>query len=121
MITETWLNSNTTDAPIISSLNTPPFNFVSFPRAAHAGGLGLVYHSNLNIIKTTIPNIDSSEIVFIHLKNSEQISLKIILIYRPPNNDIQTFISDFNNIIIPNITTNTIILGDFNIHINKNS
>ena len=78
-----------------------------------------MYHSNLNIIKTTIPNIDSSEIVFIHLKNSEQISLKIILIYRPPNNDIQTFISDFNNIIIPNITTNTIILGDFNIHINK--
>ena len=68
MITETWLNSNTTNVPIISSLNTPPFNFISFPRAAHAGGLGLLYNSNLNIIKTTIPKIDSSEIVFIHFK-----------------------------------------------------
>ena len=41
--------------------------------------------------------------------------------YRPPNLKFQDFIKDFLSHLPQNITSNTILLVDFNIHVNKTS
>ena len=46
------------------------------------------------------------------------ISLSLLLIYRPPNNDYRSFITDFTDIVHDNSTENLLILGDFNFHVN---
>ena len=44
---------------------------------------------------------------------------KIIIIYRLPSLSFTNFITDLYNFVVPLITLNTIIVGYFNIHVNK--
>ena len=52
----------------------------------------------------------------ITLKSSNDIYFKIIVIYRPPNNDFTYCFNELSNLVINSNIYNTIFVGDFNCH-----
>ena len=98
-----------------------PYNFINFPREGRGVGIGILYNSSLRI---TLPKhiiTSSMELVMFTISRKNQQTIIICIIYRSPNLYFQNFLIDFTTYISPNITCNTIILGDFNIHVNKSN
>ena len=46
--------------------------------------------------------------------------IRFIIIYRPPSNNYISFLNDLNDLLATTQLDNTILLGDFNFHINLN-
>ena len=61
------------------------------------------------------------ELVICTISQKCKQSIKFIIMYRPPNLEFQDFIKDFLSHVPQNITSNTILPDDFNIHVNKTS
>ena len=71
---------------------------------------------------TMIKSIDFTEPQCIKVNIiSNSLAITIYVIYRPPNSDLTSFLSDYYTYFTNNIIDeNTIILGDFNIKMNLN-
>ena len=80
-----------------------------------------MYKSHLTISSTThILSPNAKFVTFsLHFHNSK--SIKWIVVYRPPDSHPSSFIDEFIDLIRSFSTDNFIILGDFNILINKSN
>jgi hypothetical protein len=123
-LVETWLGSE--EYAIIQELTPNGYSFMNFARDSehHGGGIGVLYKSS---IKLTITSTQWDTKFFEHccVKDS-QTGLCFICVYRPfPStvNKFRTsdFLEEFDNFIndITTLPNKIIILGDFNIHVNK--
>ena len=76
----------------------------------------------MKLISFSSADLHNSDTIIISLLTPDKVTLQIILIYRPPSTTHQLFLDDLND-LISSLTnkTSTIILGDFNCHINLNS
>ena len=79
----------------------------------------ILYRSNLNVLFSRKLELYKSEIVTCTITNKSNSIAKIIIIYRPPSLSFTNFITDLYDFVVPLFTLNTIILGDFNINVNK--
>ena len=62
--------------------------------------------------------ISGSECIIVVLQTSKNTYTRFVIIYRPPSNNYISFIDDLNDLLISIKLNNTIILGDFNFHVN---
>ena len=88
------------------------------------GGIGVVFKNSIKLISSTSANLDDSDTktLILTLLTANNLYLRIILIYRHTSSSYLLFLDNRNDIISSmSNTSNTIILGDFNIHINKNN
>ena len=86
------------------------------------GGVGVIFKNSIKLISSTSVNLSDSDTIILTLLTANNLYLRIILIYRPPSSSYLLFLDNINDIISSmSNTSNTIILGDFNIHINKNN
>ncbi|XP_072041350.1 uncharacterized protein [Amphiura filiformis] len=122
-LTETWLT--TTDNVVIAELTLPGYNFLTIPRGScnFGGGLGVLYKVAL---KLQLLSSDFCSSTFEHaIISDKQNKVMYVLIYRPypsPTNGLKTseFLKEFD-VFLTHINcygTKTIMLGDFNIHVN---
>ena len=102
-ITETWLSSHIYDNEIL------PSNFIIYRNGQNSRGGGVMLAIDQSISIKTIPSPEDIEAVVVHLT---QHSVKLCLVYNPPNSDklyqqkLISFLSKLND--------NIVILGDFN-------
>ena len=73
-------------------------------------------HNDFHIISPNCLVFSYSDGLSITLKSSNDIIFKIIVIYRPPNNDFTYFFNEFSDLVINSNIYNTICVGDFNFH-----
>ena len=118
-ITETWLSDD--DLSISSHLTPNKFTLIQHNRSKIGGGVALLYNSNLTVINTSIHSLTSCQVISCRIKCSTQCHFTLILIYRPPHSNIQTFITELRQITSLISSPNTLLLGDFNIHVNTPS
>ena len=118
-ITETWLSDD--DLSISSQLTPNKFTLIQHNRSKIGGGVALLYNSNLTVINTSIHSLTSCQVISCRIKCSTQFHFTLILIYRPPHSNIQTFITELRQITSLISSPNTLLLGDFNIHVNTPS
>ena len=118
-ITETWLSDD--DLSISSQLTPNKFTLIQHNRSKKGGGVALLYNSNLTVINTSIHSLTSCQVISCRIKCSTQCHFTLILIYRPPHSNIQTFITELRQITSLISSPNTLLLGDFNIHVNTPS
>ena len=97
-------------------------NFIHLPRPGphYGGGVGVLYSNALKLIQSSDLSLDNSEALSCTFHPPKSQPLTIIIIYRPPNNSIPYFIDEIDN-LFSMISTNSILLGDFNIPILPNS
>ena len=74
----------------------------------------------MKLIQSSDLSLDNSEAFSCTFHPPKSQPLTIITIYRPPNNSIPYFIDEIDN-LLSMISTNSILLGDFNIPILPNS
>ena len=113
-IIETWLSP--LDSPHLVALNTPPYCFIHNPRdSPHpGGGIGILYKSSLTISNISYHSFSHSEALSSAISSPFSRNFNISLFYRPTSPNINLFLGEFS-LFLPTITSNTIILGDFNI------
>ena len=93
------------------------YSFIRSDRVYGRGGdVGIMIHNDFRIISSNCLVFSYSDGLYITLKSSNDIIFKIIVIYRPPNNDFTSFFNEFSDLVINSNIYNTIFVGDFNFH-----
>ena len=123
-ITETWLSNDDND---LRYKEIPPSGYKILSRpwqnGTRGGGITVVYKVSLNI-KECSPSTQTSEIME-HMEltsNFKGVVCNIYIIYHIPNMRVIQFCSELSNLTKNNILEDhghLIILGDFNIHMDK--
>ena len=72
----------------------------------------------MKLISYTNYIISGSECIIVVLQTSTNNYTRFVIIYRPPSNNYISFIDDLNDLLISIKLNNTILLGDFNFHVN---
>ena len=127
IFTETWLSENSDDIVwcVTSPLQNLGFRLLTSNWKSRRGGsLAIIYREGLEVDLVQEGEQPSFQFAIWRIESGNQ-CVFAVSIYRPPNTTINQitdaqFTTDFAE-WIPNITMqykNTIILGDFNIHIN---
>ena len=118
-LTECWLNSDSCTVPALATPDN--YEFLHNPRCGRTGGgVALICKSSLNPSAISFKNYLSFELLVV---NCTSINLTIAVIYRPPHLSTATFLNDFGEFIthLFELKNEILILGDFNIHLNKPS
>uniref|UniRef100_A0A8C1W0H1 Reverse transcriptase domain-containing protein n=2 Tax=Cyprinus carpio TaxID=7962 RepID=A0A8C1W0H1_CYPCA len=116
-LTETWQKPG-----VFSVLNEtcpPSYCYLQKARSSgRGGGLAVIYRSHLDLSLLDIPELSSFECLAFNCK--PPFPMTVLLIYRPPKST-SNFISELYNFLstICATSSNIIILGDFNIHVNN--
>ena len=116
-MTETWLNAK--NKIILAELEKLGYTMISKNRddGRNAGGVALLIQKDIIVTSSKVNQSTNCDLLLTKIKHNN-LSLSLLLIYRPPNNDYRSFITDFTDIIHDHSTENLLILGDFNFHVN---
>ena len=103
----------------------PGYKICQQSRANRGGGVAVIYHSRLNIQNTpALHQYTSFEAIECDIVSSQPV--KLIVLYKPPPSSSNglthnLFISEFTDYLELHIATTKqlVLLGDFNIHVNK--
>ena len=121
ILTETWIKEGDTITP--TRLCPKGYKSLSISRQDKiSGGIAIVYKSELNISSSRdepYKTMESS--LFIISTGNKQ--LKLTAIYRPPNTNVLEFCNKLASLLENNINSSSelLLLGDFNIAVNKPS
>ena len=99
------------------------YKALSLPRQdCMGGGIAIMFRNHLNIKEGNRYEFTSMECMD-YILTLPKITIKLGVIYRPPNNSVLDFMSDFADYMECNINIpgEHVILGDFNLHLNKES
>ena len=121
VLTETWL----TDADEVwaqgSKFQRHNYKMDECHRKGRkGGGLALIAKHNLKVKREE--HRITAELEYVKWKvTSSNSFLNILGIYRPPDSSIPQFLDIFAELLVDIVTSNTnlVVLGDFNIHLNK--
>ena len=122
-ITESWLNAN--DAVIIGECTPPTYSFMNYPRGDgtdNHGGIAVIYKTAMKF--RTFKPADLITHSFEHACFTDPINgITYVVVYRPdpfPKN-ASDFLEEFDEFVtnISSLTSRVLILGDFNIHVDK--
>ncbi len=117
-LTETWHKQ--CDGVLFNELTPTGYGLLEIPRATgRGGGIIVLYNSYININPVVIPHFNSFECLALSV--SAPISTVIVTVYRPPKSkgDFLTEFADLLSLVCVKFER-ILILGDFNIHIDKN-
>ena len=121
ILTETWLNNNISDSSKIKEMTPISYNFYHIPRENKwGGGVGIFTRKSFTKVQT-MNNDDYNSFEYMDTKiTSENKNVRLITVYRPPNNSKRIFLEEMSDLLdsIEN-KTNLIICGDFNLHLDN--
>ena len=125
LLTETWLNGDTRDKPVIAAItnNLPDHNFIHVPRYGRGGGVGVVLRKGYDVKQFTDNKFNSFENLDLSI-SSGSTNLRLVSIYRPPTSKkhrvtTSTFLDDLSR-YIETLTISPghlLLAGDFNFHV----
>ena len=118
-LTETWHQPE-----VFSSLNEacpPGYSYLQRARCTgRGGGLAVIYRDTLKLSPLSLPDVSSFE--YLAFKSKPPSKINAVLIYRPPKPH-PSFITEIHDLLtsLCSLSSNNIILGDMNIHIDNPS
>ena len=118
-ITETWLKEE--DEVGKATLKPDGYKILSSPGPSRPdGGIAIIHKENLQVAKSHEYQFGTCECTDFKI-SFDQFSYTLALFYRPEDHPSMSFINDMVEYMENNITDNSqfLLLGDFNIHINK--
>jgi exonuclease III len=103
-LTETWLTGSEKDDPIIAELVPNGYNIRHTPRESRGGGTAIIHRSSLNVHQTPLVTAMSEFSTFEYQECllSGARTLRLCIVYRPPNNRSHTmgqFFEEFSNLM----------------------
>lgn len=114
-VSETWL-SDDVDVNLVA---IPGYHFLHKPRATRGGGIGVYYKQSYSSQEINFEFDINDCLEYLFLKFTIRSKNIIIgVFYRPPNTNINNFITDFDNILSSICITDAeiVCLGDLNVN-----
>ena len=122
-ITETWLLNDENDLRY-KEVPPPGYKILSHPRSdgRKGGGIAVIHKNNLKVIDET-PTQTSKIMEYMKIRASlGGVNFEVYIVYRYPGTSVISFCEELTDILENNITRNKghlLLLGDFNIHLDK--
>ena len=119
ILTETWIKEGDTTSP--SRLCPSGYKALSISRHGKiGGGIAIVYKNNLNISITRGQPFKTMESTCFSINTGSKV-INLMAIYRPPDSNVLEFCNELANLLESKINSSgeLILLGDFNITVNK--
>ena len=122
-ITETWLPNDKDDLRY-KEVPPPGYSILSHPRSdgRRGGGIAVVHKKNLKV-KDETPTQTSKIMEYMKIKAClSGINFDVYVVYQYPGTSVISFCEELTDILENNITDNKghlLLLGDFNIHLDK--
>ena len=119
ILTETWIKEGDTIPP--TRLCPNGYKSLSISRQDKVGGgIAIVYKSELNISIARGQPFKTMESSCFSISTGNRL-INLITIYRPPDSNVLEFSNELTNLLETNINSSgeLILLGDFNIAVNK--
>ena len=125
-LTDTWLKGNEKDNTILSELLPTNYDIIHKPRAkGRGGGVAVIHRKDLTVKACSSNQYESFEHITTKITAASE-TYHIITLYRPPPNNknkltSSSFFEDFSELMSDALLLKgkLIIMGDFNIAINK--
>lgn len=120
-LTETWLSGNG-DADLQQAC-PPGYSSYHLPRkTGRGGGVAIIHRVTIAVSPSPIRGLTTTtfEIMSV-LLTTNSTSIRIILLYRPPQSNQTTFLCEFGKLLeaVCSKSGRFIILGDFNLHVDN--
>ena len=128
-VTETWLKGDERDNVILAELIPPNYKILHQARkhGKGGGGVAVIHRGDLSVKLCSSKQYESFEHILTKL-TSGSMTYHVITLYRPPPNSKNKFsnsqfLREFADLLAEIVLLNgeLIVLGDFNIHVNKSS
>ena len=119
ILTKTWIKECDTITP--TRLCPNGYKSLSISRQDRVGGgIAIVYKSDLNISITSSQPFKTMELSCFSISTGNRL-INLITIYRPPDSNVLEFCNELAKLLETNINLSgeLILLGDFNIAVNK--
>ena len=119
ILTETWIKDSDTFTP--TRLCPNGYKSLSISRQDKVGGgIAIIYNSKLNISMARGQLFKTMESTCFSINTGNR-PVNLITIYRPPHSNVLEFCNELTNLLETNINLSgeLILLGDFNIAVNK--
>ena len=119
ILTETWIKEGNTITP--TRLCPNGYKSLSISRQDKVvGGIVIVYKSQINISIARGQSFRTMELTCFSFSTGNRL-INLITIYRPPDFNVLEFCNELTNLLETNINSSgeLILLGDFNIAVNK--
>lgn len=124
-VTETWIPP-TAPPSVVRSFTPTGFSFSHSSRKdtlrGRGGGIGFIYKKSLNFSPILLPEFDTFECLGhkLVIKNRSYIC---VCLYRHISSTTGQFLNEFGSLleILATSSSDLLLLGDFNIHVNKNN
>lgn len=117
-VTETWFSCNESASRVLC---TPPgYQLLDSPRLnRNGGGTAILFRDNICVTKVDTAELQCFEYSIWNVKSSAD-CFRLVIVYRPPNTNTSTFITEFCDLIDSLILCKDqlLITGDFNFHMN---
>lgn len=121
-LTETWLYGNCdadwqhANPPGYSSYHLPP-------KTGRGGGVAIIHRATIVVSPSPIRGLTISNFeIMTAFLTTNSTSIRIILLYRPPQSNQKTFLCEFGKLLeVCSKSGKFIILGDFNLHVDNTS
>ena len=120
ILTETWIKEGDNITP--TRLCPGGYKSLSIPRHDKIGGIAIIYKSKFNISKAMGEPYKTMESTCFSVNTCNR-TVNLIAIYRHPDSNLMEFCNEFINLLENNINSSgeLVLLGDFNIGVNKPS
>nr|XP_054753555.1 uncharacterized protein LOC129259281 [Lytechinus pictus] len=125
-VTEAWLKGDARDGPTLADIQTTlqQYRLLKLPRTGKKGGGLCIFLRNSFTTKKRCHSFVTFECLEVSISSSDQDTLTMILIYRPParGQNSALFFVEFSRLLesVNLLCTKLIICGDFNIHTDNN-
>ena len=122
-LSETWLHDTPAYSSITAQCCPDKYTILQKSRNENARGGGVALICNIDLKPKIIDLKFFSTFEYICVKLNSNLPFIISVVYRPPNNNINCFLEEFTEFLteLSTFDKSLTILGDFNIHVNKNS
>ena len=121
ILTETWIKEHDMVTP--TRLCPSGYKSLSISRQNRVGGgIAIVYKNKLNVSIARVQPFKSMELSCFSISAGNRL-INLITIYRPPDSNVLEFCNELDKLLETNINSSgeLILLGDFNIAVNKPS
>ena len=125
VVTETWLKDSDCEWLKSQGLNSLNYKFSSYPRPGRkrGGGLLLIYRKSINLLNAKRLDLQHAEAAVWKLESRKSV-FTVLGVYHPPASVSQIANPIFTDALANKLTElipttkNSILSGDFNIHVN---
>lgn len=127
ILSETWLHGNVSNSLFLNE----KYKLIRLDRKVRkpngsyktGGGLCVFVRNDISYVETEVVMLSDEDVELIHVKltHGHMKPVNLTAVYRPPSGNLQNAVEKIEQCLTDNRYGNSLVMGDFNVDLNKNT